>query len=201
MQEETQHRPFEDLDDAQVQALWDRYFPRLKASLAERVRRIRRPVANESEIALSAFNSFVRRAKAGEFPDLSDEGSFWRLLRTIAVRKANDAQKNLWADRRGGSQGTQGQADSASEDGRVGGIDTAAGKQAQPSEDLEIHELFNSLLEKLPSERHRDAILLKLQGADTETISECLSTTNRTVQRMLKTIREDWEAQTKLGAK
>jgi DNA-directed RNA polymerase specialized sigma24 family protein len=54
--------------------------------------------------------------------------------------------------------------------------------------------MFNLLLERLPDDRHRDVILLKLQGAPIALIAEHLSTTTRTVQRLIKKIQDEWQS-------
>lgn len=184
---------FSNLSDDEISQLWEKFYPRLRASIADRVRRMQRPVASNSEIALSAFHSLVKRAKDGQFPDLSDESEFWSLLRTIAIRKANDTQKRLWARKRGGTRPTVGQSDCDDEGREQKGINAAQAKEEKPQHSLELAEAVESLLDNMPSDRYRDVILLKLQGADTQTIAECLSTTQRTVQRLLKNIRDDWE--------
>lgn len=177
-----------------AQALWDAFYSRLCSAVRPRVRDIRRPVASESEVALSAFNSFLQRAKDGQFPDLANQDELWRLLKTIAIRKANNLRKNLRAQKRGGDHVVFNQADLAGDsETRQAGIEAARGNGETPSFELEISDLFNSLLEKLPDDRHRDVILLKLQGAPVSLIAEHLSTTTRTVQRLLKKIEEDWQ--------
>ena len=60
---------------------------------------------------------------------------------------------------------------------------------------MEVADLLNSLLHSLPDDRHRDVILLKLQGASVATIAECLNTTTRTIQRILKKIEERWQSE------
>lgn len=162
-------------------------------AVAGRVSGIRRPVANESEIALSAFHSFVQRAQAGQFPDLADHDALWRLLKTIAIRTANDTRKRLRAIKRGGNQAIYGQSDLAQDD--QPGVDAAAGTVDSPSLDAEVSDLFNALMSKLPDDRHRDVILLKLQGASVATIAECLETSTRTVHRLLKQIEEQWQGE------
>ncbi len=181
-------------DSEYVQELWDQFYPRLKNAVSNRVRSIRRAVASDSEIALSAFNSFVRRAKDGRFPQLTDQDELWRLLKTIAIRKANDARKALKAKKRGGDYVVYGQADMAVDSDGAGGVEAVAASQTAPSIDLEVSELFNSLLNKLPDDRHRDVLLLKLQGASVAEIAECLSTSTRTIQRLLKKIEEEWQS-------
>jgi DNA-directed RNA polymerase specialized sigma24 family protein len=182
-------------DQAFVEELWKQYYTKLKLAVAGRVNGIRRPVANESEIALSAFHSFVQRAQAGQFPDLADHDALWRLLKTIAIRKANDTRKKLRALKRGGDQAIYGQSDLAQDDQRLTGVDAAAARVDSPSLDAEVADLFNSLLSKLPDDRHRDVILLKLQGAPVATIAEYLETSTRTVHRLLKQIEEDWQGE------
>lgn len=182
-------------DQAFIEELWNQYYSKLKIAVAGRVSAIRRPVANESEIALSAFHSFVQRARAGQFPDLADQDAMWRLLKTIAIRKANDTRKQLRAKKRGGDQTILGQADLSPDDDRYAGVEAAIANVDPPSLDLEVADLFNSLMAKLPDDRHRDAILLKLQGAPVVAIAECLETSTRTVQRLLKQIEQRWLAE------
>jgi hypothetical protein len=182
-------------DQAFIEELWNQYYSKLKMAVAGRVNAIRRPVANESEIALSAFHSFVQRARAGQFPDLADQDAMWRLLKTIAFRKANDTRKHLRAKKRGGDQTILGQADLSVLDDRYAGVEAAIANVDPPSLDAEVSDLFNSLMAQLPDDRHRDVVLLKLQGAPVVTIAECLETSTRTVQRMLKQIEQRWQAE------
>jgi len=184
-------------DQAFVEDLWKQYYAKLKLAVAGRVNGIRRSVANESEIALSAFHSFVQRAQAGQFPDLADHDALWRLLKTIAIRKANDTRKRLRAKKRGGDQAIYGQSDLANDEQRITGVEAAVGMVDSPSLDAEVSDLFNDLMAKLPDDRHRDAILLKLQGAPLATIAECLETSTRTVQRLLKQIEAEWQGELK----
>jgi len=180
-------------DEAFVEELWNLYYSKLKLAVAGRVNAIRRPVANESEIALSAFHSFVQRARAGQFPDLADHDAMWRLLKTIAIRKANDLHKQLKAKKRGGDRAIFGQADLTAENRRAVGIEAATSDVDSPSLEAEVSDLFNSLMAKLPDDRHRDAVSLKLQGAPVATIADCLETSTRTVQRLLKRIEIRWQ--------
>jgi DNA-directed RNA polymerase specialized sigma24 family protein len=179
-------------DEAFVEELWNQYYLKLKLAVAGRVNAIRRPVANESEIALSAFHSFVQQARAGQFPDLADRDAMWRLLKTIAIRKANDLHKQLKAKKRGGDLAIFGQADSTNDHRRAVGIEAATSNVDPPSLDAEVSDLLNSLMAKLPDDRHRDAVSLKLQGAPVAMIADCLETSTRTVQRLLKRIEIRW---------
>lgn len=178
-----------------VAQLWDAFYERLRGAVRHRVRQIQRPVASESEVALSAFNSFINRAQDGQFRELANEDELWRLLKTIAIRKTNDLRKNLRAQKRGGQQAVYNQADLTPDSVMPAmGVDAAACDQPGPSMESEISDLFNKLLENLPDDRHRDVILLKLQGASVALIAEHLETTTRTVQRLIKRIESEWQA-------
>jgi hypothetical protein len=47
-------------------------------------------VADEEDAALSAFDSFCRRAEQGQFPDLKDRDGLWALLVVLTAHKAAD---------------------------------------------------------------------------------------------------------------
>src|SRR6516164_4691978 len=81
-------------DQAAVQELWERHFQRLVGLARKRLRRTRRGVADEEDVALSAFDSFFRRAREGRFPRLADRHDLWQLLVVIAARKASNLAKH-----------------------------------------------------------------------------------------------------------
>src|SRR6516225_8427239 len=59
-------------DQAAIQKLWERYFPRLVGLVRKRLMGAPRAADDEEDVALSAFNSFFRRAQEGRFPKLTD---------------------------------------------------------------------------------------------------------------------------------
>ena len=61
-----------DGDHEAVRLLWQRYYPRLVALARKKLQDTPRRVADEEDAALSAFDSFCRRAEQGQFPDLKD---------------------------------------------------------------------------------------------------------------------------------
>src|SRR5229473_4615747 len=78
-------------DAAAAQPLFDRYFGQM-VRLA-RARLQGKPpgcVADEEDVALSAFDSFCRGAEQGKFPQLKDRDNLWPLLVVITARKALD---------------------------------------------------------------------------------------------------------------
>src|SRR5262249_55193711 len=76
-------------DDDAVRSLWERYFRGL-VELARKRLCGSALVGEDEQIALSAFDSFCRGARAGRFPDLSGRDNLWGLLLTITTRKVAD---------------------------------------------------------------------------------------------------------------
>src|SRR5262245_25950546 len=77
-------------DRAAAQQLWERYSQRMIGLARAKLRGTARRMADEEDVALSAFDSFYQRAERGRFPDLDDRGDLWQLLYVITVRKAID---------------------------------------------------------------------------------------------------------------
>src|SRR3954469_11973834 len=88
-------------EHAAVQPLWERYFPRLVTLARARLRGAPRRVADEEDVALSAFDSFCRRAKQGRFPQLLNRDELWHLLVVLAARKAVDLARRENRQKRG----------------------------------------------------------------------------------------------------
>ncbi len=74
-------------DPAGMQPLWERYFRRLVGLARARLRGSPCRVADEEDVALSAFDSFCRHAEAGRFAGLLDRDGLWRLLVVLTARK------------------------------------------------------------------------------------------------------------------
>ena len=55
-----------------VQKLWEGYFERLVRQTRQWLRCVPRQAVDADDIALSAFDSFCRRAEQGRFPKLFD---------------------------------------------------------------------------------------------------------------------------------
>jgi DNA-directed RNA polymerase specialized sigma24 family protein len=78
---------------AATQQLWERYFQRLVGLARAHLRDAPRRVADEEDVALSAFESFYQRAERGQFPQLNDRDDLWQLLVIVTVREAIDATR------------------------------------------------------------------------------------------------------------
>jgi DNA-directed RNA polymerase specialized sigma24 family protein len=77
-------------DQSAARGLWEAYFRRLVGLARARLRDAPRRIADEEDVALGAFDSFCRGARAGRFPRLDDRDDLWQILVVITVRKAID---------------------------------------------------------------------------------------------------------------
>src|SRR5262245_44321091 len=89
-------------DRLAAERLWQRYFHRLVELARRQLRDAPRRVADEEDVALSAFDSFCRAAEQGRFPDLADRDSLWAVLMTITARKAFHLIRDQQRQKRGG---------------------------------------------------------------------------------------------------
>jgi hypothetical protein len=92
-------------DRAAAPPLWHNYFQRLVALARQKLcRRVSTATADEEDMALSAFDSFIRAAEQGRVPQLNDRDDLWRLLLVITERKAIDLLNHERRVKRGGGK-------------------------------------------------------------------------------------------------
>src|SRR5436190_9372490 len=89
-------------DLAAAQPLWERYFRHLVELARHKLLGVRPQVADEEDVALSAFDSFCRGLKRGRFPDLQDRDNLWKLLVVLTSRKACHLMRDGQRLKRGG---------------------------------------------------------------------------------------------------
>jgi DNA-directed RNA polymerase specialized sigma24 family protein len=182
-------------DQVAFQKLWEGYFRRLVGLARKRLRGAPCPTGDEEDVALSAFNSFFRRAREGHFPQLIDRNDLWQLLVLIAVRKASNLAKHERRQKRGG--------------GKVRGVSALPGgngseQAASPFADLisrepepafaaHVAEEYERLLELLGDAGLRSVAVWKLEGWTNEEIAAKLGRSSATVERKLRLIRDAWE--------
>jgi RNA polymerase sigma factor (sigma-70 family) len=179
-------------DEEAARQIWMRYSQQMLALARKRLGTAERRAADEEDVALSAFHSLCHRLKEGQFPELKDRESLWKLLTTIIARKAAAELRRNFCQKRGGGQvhgeSTFFQADETVNDF---GIDNIAGLDPTPEFAAEMMEQCSNLLARLPDDC-RQVALLKLDGYSNEEIAGRLGVALRTVERNLASIRSTW---------
>jgi len=160
-------------DPAAAQPLWEHYFRHLVELARRKLRGARPQVADEEDVALSAFDSFCRGLERGRFPALQDRNNLWKLLVVLTARKACHLMRDELRLKRGGNQ----TAASMEE------LDQVVAQDPSPEFAAELAENCQRLLDQLGDEELRTIALRKMEECTTEEIARELNCAPRTVER------------------
>ncbi len=165
-----------------AQGLWELYFARMVRLAHQILRHAPRRVADEEDVALSAFKSFCLGVERGRFSQLSDRNNLWPLLVAITSNKAVDLLRHQGRGKRSGPQPPANPL----------GLSELAARQPTPEFALQLAEEFQRRLEALEDKGLQQVALWKLEGYTTAEIADKLRCVPRTVERKLRTIRRLW---------
>jgi DNA-directed RNA polymerase specialized sigma24 family protein len=180
-------------DEDAASELWQRYARRLAKLVRKRFSAsFERAAYDEEDVVLSALDVFCRSLREGRHPDLQGRDELWRLLAVITLRKANDRSRADNAEKRGGPE-LQRQALSDSTSGIIMFLDKLSGPERPAEVDAVFTEECERLVALLGDPELQQVALWRLEGFQNTEIAAKLNYTRRTVQRMLKVIREVWE--------
>ncbi len=175
-------------DRAAAQPHWERYFGRLVALARGRLRASPRGLDGAEDVALSAFDSFYRRAEDGQFPKLQDRGDLWQVLYVLTVRKAINLLHHQTRRSRGG--GRVRTLSDLEDLGASGFLDP----ELTPQLAAIMAEECRRRLEALGDPTLRQVALWRLEGYTVAEIAGRLGCVEKTVERKLRRIREAWDA-------
>jgi DNA-directed RNA polymerase specialized sigma24 family protein len=168
------------------QRIWDAYFLKLVALARSRLGRGARRAADEEDVALSAFDSFFRRAARGQFPRLDDRDDLWQLLFVLTARKAiNLARREGRVSRGAGRVHTITDLDGLD-------LDVVLGREPTPELAAQAVDECRRLLEALGDETLRSVALWKMDGHTHAEIALRLGCIEETVERKVRRIRQIW---------
>jgi DNA-directed RNA polymerase specialized sigma24 family protein len=171
---------------AAAQPLWDAYFRRLVGLARARLRGTPRGMADEEDVALSAFDSFCRRAEQGLFPQLADRDDLWQLLFVLTVRKAIGLARHQGRARRGGGR------IASLEDLDSRDLGAVLGPEPTPELAAQMADECRRLLDRLGDETLRAVARWKMEGWTNHEIAGRLGCVEHTVERKLRSIRRLW---------
>ena len=176
-----------------AQKLWEAYYARLVGLARKKLRGVRRRVADEEDVALSAFDSFCRGAQRGKFPLLRDRHNLWPLLVRITVRKAADQiQHDPRAKRGGGRVRGESALINPSRSSDAAGWDQVPGQEPTPQFALQVAEECQHLLQLLKNVELRSVAIWKMEGYTNAEIAAKLGCVRGSVERKLRVIRAVW---------
>jgi DNA-directed RNA polymerase specialized sigma24 family protein len=177
-----------------AEQLWDTYFLRMVKVARCKLHGALGRMADEEDVALSAFKSFCRGTKDGRFKQLPEHEDPWPLLLALTTNKAIDLLRH---ERRVKRCGRGQQYDPAMDPERAATVDLALsqliGKEPDPQAALQSAEESQVILDRFSDTILRAIALWKMEGFTTEEIASKLGCTTRTVERKLQLIRRLWD--------
>jgi DNA-directed RNA polymerase specialized sigma24 family protein len=179
-----------------AQQLWDTYFGRMVKAARLKLHGVSGRMADEEDVALSAFRSFCRGTRDGRFPELLEYEDPWPLLLALTTHKAVDVVRHERRIKRGGP-GLVSRQPEAPDASRAGGdpLSKVVGREPDPRWAYEAAEECQELLDRLSDTLLRAIALWKIEGFTTEEIAVKLGCASRTVERKLHLIRRLWRAE------
>jgi DNA-directed RNA polymerase specialized sigma24 family protein len=187
---------FKQGDPAAFDELWRRYFSRLVALARRRLQNERRLAGvDEEDIALSAFKSFHRRARRGDFPRLEDRDDLWVQLVTLTRQKLVDQERREGAIKRGRDRiRSEAELGWSHGGGEGAGLDAIVGEGTDPAFSAMMTEQCRMLLDRLGDDVLRKIALSKMGMATSQEIADQFGRSLSWVNRKLDLIRSIWEA-------
>jgi DNA-directed RNA polymerase specialized sigma24 family protein len=176
-------------DATAAQQLWETYYRRLVGLARRKLDGRARVVADEEDVALSAFKSFCRGIERGRFPQVSDRRDLWNLLVTITLRKVLRLVRDEGREKRGGSRRA---IATTGPDGDLDLLQQIISAEPTPEIATQMVEEAEHLLGRLPNEELVELALLKMEGYTNAEIAERWQKAERTVERKLNVIRQLW---------
>ncbi len=142
------------------------------------------------DVVQSVCRSFFARARDGQFAvQASDE--LWRLLVAITLHKTRRAVKHHQRGKRGVDQEVAGQ-------GIFGVPVEVLARAPAPEEAIALADLLETVMRRC-SPLDRQIIELRLQGCTVEDIAAQTRRSERTIWRVLKRARQEWDQYDECG--
>lgn len=167
------------------QEVWNRYFPRLEALTLKTLHHLPHRHEDAADAAQSAIISFWQTTKQAGTVRSLDRNSLWKLLATIAVRKARQVIRREFAEKRGGGKVAPFSAltESANQS-----LEETLTEVSTSDFDFAVEERLLSL----PDEEMQQIALLRLYNHSNSEIADLIRCSQRRVDRKLRVIKSHW---------
>ncbi len=170
-------------DDEAVTDLWARFEALVRQVARKRLGKTTQAVADEEDVVVTVFATFVRRIKGGELSSIVRRNEIWRMLITIANRKASNQIRDLNRQKRRGPANHD-PADMVA-------LDQVADNYAQPDWFTSAADALEHFLDHLDEEQQQ-IVVARLEGRDASEIAAMVNRSVPTVFRRLRLIQTIW---------
>lgn len=177
-------------DDEAAQEIWTRYVERLIRVACLRLADTPKRMADEDDVVIRAFTSFLNGINSGKFKTLSDRHDLWQILVMLTERQAIDLARAERAKKRGAGRV---RSMSTLTNAHTGlSIECATDPMPTPEFALQASEELAQLLSMLDDKVLESVAIWRLEGLTNQEIAKRLGRSESTVERKLKLIRECW---------
>lgn len=183
-------------DTQAAQRLWESYFQEMVEVARLKLRGAPRAMADEEDVALSAFNSFCLGAKNGRFSQITDRENLWPLLVAITSHKSVDLIRHENRQKRGGTGNKGDIGEKKKQTFDPVNIEEIIQRQPSPEFAVQLAEELERLLillDKTGDSTLRQVALGKMDGETTTEIAQSLGCARRTIERKLQLITRLWQ--------
>jgi DNA-directed RNA polymerase specialized sigma24 family protein len=180
-------------DAAAAAPLWERYFRRLVGLARQRLGAAPRGVADEEDVALSAFDSFCRAAAQGRFPRLDDRDDLWQVLMMLTARKAINLIERECSQKRGGQVVPAAALGGTPVGSEADALAALPAPGPTPAFAAEVAEECRRRLDALGDDELRGVVVDKMEGYTNEEIAARRGWSLGKVERKLRLILKTWE--------
>ncbi len=174
-------------DDAAAERIWQRYFRALVQHAQQHVPAHLGQMSDGEDFAVIAFQALLDGFRNGRFQQIRNRVELWRMLTTIAARRAVNHIKSELRQRRGGGARRQ-----LEDDELIGEHRANWGSADDPAWIAQFAETIQSLFRALPDDLFRTVARMRLAGHDIKEIADQLQVSPRTIDRKLGQIRVLW---------
>jgi RNA polymerase sigma factor (sigma-70 family) len=173
--------------------IWAAYVDKLLRLVRRKLdRRIHRRT-DPDDVVQSAFWSFCRATEKGKYT-FGSRADLWAFLCTITIRKVLNTAHRHSRGRRDYRRETSIQADTGHSS--VADFNAIASGDPTPLQAVIFSEEFQRLLGVLSKKELPEIARMKFEGMTNAEIARALKCTERTIERKLERIRQEWEAAT-----
>jgi DNA-directed RNA polymerase specialized sigma24 family protein len=177
-----------------AQKLWNRYSGKLQRIAKQRMNGWPRRIADEEDVALSAFGSIYRGAVNGRFEQISTRDELWWLLLSITKRKAVDHVRREVAQRRHARRDqTERQRMTGVAASWSFSLNDLVSSSPTPDFLVALEEQYGRLLGMLRNDQLRRIAVLRIEGYTVAEIAPRMKVGQRAIERKLQLIRGKWK--------
>lgn len=171
-------------DEQAANDLYQTYLGRMSQLVSQHMSQRFASRIDPDDVVHSAYRTFFRRVKEGEF-QFEDDADIWKLLLTIALNKVRNRVRFHSAAKRDAAQEVSG--DLIEREVALHG--DSLSRHPSPHEAIAFADLLEEVYGRL-DEREQLLLQLRLEGYKQTEIADELGLTDRTIRRMLDRIRE-----------